>query len=53
MSGSDTLVQNDVISHELNDTWVLYAHLPHDTDWTLNSYKKILTIKTVEQIISI
>ena len=53
MSGSDTLVQHDVISHELNDTWVLYAHLPHDTDWTLTSYKKILTIKTVEQIIAI
>ena len=53
MTGSDTLVQHDVISHELNDTWVLYAHLPHDTDWTLNSYKKILTIKTVEQIIAI
>ena len=28
--------------HELSDKWVLWAHLPHDTSWTLESYKKIL-----------
>jgi len=27
--------------HTLNDKWVLWAHLPHDTDWTLKSYKEI------------
>ena len=37
----------------LNDKWVLYAHLPHDTDWTIDSYKKISTISTVEQIIAL
>ena len=21
----------------LNDKWILYAHLPHDTDWTVKS----------------
>ena len=24
--------------HLLSDKWVLWAHLPHDTDWTLKSY---------------
>ncbi len=27
--------------HALYDKWVLWAHLPHDTDWTLKSYKKL------------
>ena len=54
MSESDTLVENTIIKeHKLNDTWILYAHLPHDTDWTLNSYKEILKINTAEQIIAI
>ena len=29
--------------HKLHDNWIYWAHLPHDTDWTLKSYKKILT----------
>ena len=54
MSESDTLVENNIVKeHNLNDTWILYAHLPHDTDWTLNSYKEILKINTAEQIIAI
>ena len=54
MNESDTLVENTIIKeHKLNDTWILYAHLPHDTDWTLNSYKEILKINTAEQIIAI
>ena len=39
--------------HKLNDKWVLWAHLPHDTDWTLNSYKQIHTFNTVEQAIAL
>lgn len=39
--------------HNLYDKWVLWAHLPHDTDWSLNSYKKIMTIATVEDIITL
>ena len=23
--------------HTLSDKWVLYAHLPHDTNWDINS----------------
>ena len=29
-------------NHKLFDKWVLWAHLPHDTDWSLDSYKKII-----------
>tara|TARA_B100001027_G_C16201903_1_gene300981 strand:+ start:159 stop:662 length:504 start_codon:yes stop_codon:yes gene_type:complete len=43
----------EVENNPLNDTWILYAHLPHDTDWSINSYKKILKINTAEQIISV
>ena len=38
---------------ELYDKWTLYAHLPHDTDWSINSYKIISTISCVEQGIAI
>ena len=43
----------EVENNPLNDTWILYAHLPHDTDWSINSYKTILKIYTAEQIISV
>lgn len=37
--------------HTLYDKWTLWAHLPHDTDWSLKSYKKIMEVSTVEDII--
>ena len=39
--------------HNLNDSWCLWAHLPHDIDWTLASYKNIYTFNTVEEIVEI
>lgn len=39
--------------HRLNDKWTMWAHLPHDTDWGITSYKKIYTIDTVEGAIAI
>jgi len=39
--------------HVLNNRWNLWAHLPHDTDWSINSYKRILTIATVEEGIAV
>ena len=39
--------------HQLYDKWTLWAHLPHDTDWSLKSYKKIFTFDTVESAISL
>ena len=39
--------------HHLSDKWVLWAHLPHDTDWSLKSYIKIMELSTMEEIISL
>jgi len=39
--------------HETFDTWKLYAHLPHDTDWTIHSYKYIAPIESVEELLSV
>ena len=30
-------------SMQLSGKWTLWAHLPHDTDWSLKSYKNIMT----------
>lgn len=39
--------------HQLETKWVLWAHLPHDTDWSMKSYKKIYEFSTVEKVLSI
>lgn len=38
-------------THKLNHKWTLWAHLPHDTDWSVKSYKKIFTFESVESAI--
>ena len=48
-----TSVSDDTIFHNLNSTWNLWAHLPHDTDWSVTSYKLIYQFKTVEEAIAI
>jgi hypothetical protein len=40
-------------THKLSDQWTLWAHLPHNTDWSIKSYIKMFTFKTVEEIIAI
>ena len=37
----------------LSGKWALYAHLPHDTDWSLDSYKVIKKFNTVDEIIAL
>jgi hypothetical protein len=39
--------------HNLSDKWTYWAHLPHDTDWSIKSYKKIYTVGTVEETIAV
>ena len=39
--------------NKLSDKWTLWAHLPHDTDWSMKSYKQIFTVSTVEETIAI
>ena len=43
----------DTEVHKLYDNWTLWAHLPHDTDWTVRSYKPILTFDSVEQAVAV
>ena len=45
--------QHQTIIHQLPDEWTMWAHLPHDTDWTVKSYKKILTFNSVEATIAL
>ena len=52
-SESKDVVSTNSILHELSDSWILWAHLPHDTDWGLKSYMKIYEFNTVEQAITI
>lgn len=39
--------------HETYDNWKLYAHLPHDTDWSVHSYKYISQIRSLEELTTI
>jgi len=43
--------KSNVSKHVLSDKWVLWAHLPHDTDWSLKSYIKIREINSLEEIV--
>ena len=47
------VISTNSILHDLSDGWILWAHLPHDTDWGLKSYMKIYEFNTVEQAITI
>ncbi len=52
-SGIMETVATSLETHPLYDKWVLWAHLPHDTDWTLKSYKKIMTVHSVEEMVAL
>ena len=39
--------------HKLSDKWSLWAHLPHNIDWSLKSYIHISTFSTVEETIAV
>ena len=39
--------------HQLDNKWVLWAHLPHDINWNLQSYKKIIGFNALEDIIAL
>lgn len=44
---------NEKNFHPLTINWTMYAHLPHDTDWSISSYKNILSFSTLEEAISL
>jgi len=39
--------------HKLSNKWTIYAHMPHDTDWDISSYKTMFTASTMEEIITV
>ena len=41
---------SSVSQHKLSDKWVLWAHLPHDTDWSLGSYIQIMKFDNLEDL---
>jgi len=47
---SDTIT-TATTENKLYDKWTLWGHLPHDTNWTFESYIRILTFNTAEEII--
>jgi hypothetical protein len=51
MADTPSVVPDEM--HHLSDKWTLWAHLPHDTNWGLESYIKIYTFKTAEETIAV
>lgn len=47
------LQDNNILLHPLSCNWDLYAHLPHDTSWSIDSYKKMMRMETIEDIIKL
>jgi len=39
--------------HKLSQNWTLWAHLPHNTDWSIKSYIPISTFTTIEETIAV
>jgi len=39
--------------HNLSSQWTLWAHLPHNTDWSIKSYIPISTFTTIEETIAV
>jgi hypothetical protein len=52
-STSEEHPENVGHSHSLTDAWTLWAHLPQDSDWSLQSYKEIFSFQTVEEALAI
>ena len=52
---SETTQSEDDVSehHALNNQWTMWAHLPHDTDWSIKSYKEVYEMNTVEDTIAL
>lgn len=47
------MLETTKLSNKLNNNWTLWIHLPHDTNWTIESYKKICSFSYLEQAISL
>ena len=52
MTETDSFTQKEEY-HMLSDRWTLWAHLPHNTDWSINSYIQIYTFVSIEETIAV
>jgi hypothetical protein len=50
---SATSSSNTESFHTLSDNWTLWAHLPHNTDWSIKSYIPISTFTSIEQTLGV
>jgi hypothetical protein len=39
--------------HKSANNWTIWAHLPHNTDWSIKSYIPIYTFTTIEETIAV
>ena len=39
--------------HHLSNKWTLWAHLPHNIDWSVKSYIPISTFTTIEETVAV
>jgi len=46
-------ISNMETFHKLSDKWTLWAHLPHNTDWSIKSYIPISTFSYMEDTIAV
>jgi hypothetical protein len=49
MEGMVEHQEDETTTNKLHDQWTLWAHLPHDTNWGLESYKEISIINNIEE----
>jgi len=47
------LDESSLCINSLNNYWTLWIHLPHDTNWNIDSYKKICSFRYLEQAIAL
>jgi len=50
---NNTMEPETTSIHKLSDNWTLWAHLPHNTDWSIQSYIPIATFTTVEDTLGV
>lgn len=47
------LDESSLCINPLNNYWTLWIHLPHDTNWNIDSYKKLCSFRYLEQAIAL
>jgi hypothetical protein len=52
MTETDSCKQKEEY-HMLSDKWTLWAHLPHNTDWSIKSYIPISTFSSIEDTLAV